>query len=279
MFESNMKPTGPGSIYTKEISPIPGWAKALLIGGTMIGLIVLEWTRPLRRRVENKVRHTGRNLAMAGIGAAALQLTELPATRRLTRLAVERRWGLLQNISLPLWLEILAGTILLDYTLYWWHVLTHKIPFLWRFHKVHHIDLDLDASSALRFHFGELVLSVFFRALQIRLLGISWATLSFWNTALMVEIMFHHSNVELPKSLERWIGRIVATPRMHGIHHSTKDDEMNSNWSSGLTLWDWLHSTLHRKVPQSAITIGLIGHQQPEQVTLTEIILLPAKGD
>jgi sterol desaturase/sphingolipid hydroxylase (fatty acid hydroxylase superfamily) len=279
MLESDMKSAAPERIYPKEISPIPGWAKAILIGGTLICLIGLEWTRPLRRRVETKVRHTGRNLAMAGIGAVALQLTELPVTRRLTRLMVERRWGLLQNMCLPLWLEIVVGTLLLDYTLYWWHVLTHKIPFLWRFHKVHHVDLDLDASTALRFHFGELILSVIFRALQIRLFGISWATLSFWNTALLVEIMFHHSNVELPASVERWVGSIVATPRMHGIHHSTKGDEMDSNWSSGLTLWDCLHGTLHRQVPQSAITIGVLGYQQPERVTLPEIILLPARGE
>ena len=245
----------------------------------MIALVVLEWRKPLRRRVENKFRHTGRNLAMAGIGAATLQLTELPATRQLTRLAVERRWGFLQNISSPPWLEILVGTILLDYTLYWWHVLTHKIPFLWRFHKVHHVDLDLDASTALRFHFGELMVSVIFRALQIRVLGISWATLSFWNTALLMEIMFHHSNVELPDWVERWISRIVATPRMHGIHHSTKDDEMDSNWSSGLSIWDWLHGTRHPDLPQPAIKIGVLGHQKPEQVTLPQILLLPVKMD
>jgi sterol desaturase/sphingolipid hydroxylase (fatty acid hydroxylase superfamily) len=262
----------------KNKSPIPGWATALLVGGTLIVLILLEWRRPLRRRVETKVRHTVRNLAMAGMGSMALQLTELPVTRRLTRLAVARRWGLLQNLSLPLWLESLVGTILLDYTLYWWHLLTHKVPFLWRFHKVHHVDLDLDASTALRFHFGELMLSVLFRALQIRTFGISWATLSVWNTALLVEIMFHHSNVELPASSEQWISKVIATPRMHGIHHSVIEGEMNSNWSSGLSLWDWLHGTLHRDVPQREILIGTSDFQRAQEITLPKLIVLPLRG-
>jgi sterol desaturase/sphingolipid hydroxylase (fatty acid hydroxylase superfamily) len=261
---------------SKEDCPIPGWARTLLIAGTFVALVSLEWLSPLRRRVESRLRHTGRNLAMAGLGAAAMQLTELPVARQLTRLAVRRRWGLLQQAPLPAGLEIALGTVLLDYTLYWWHFLTHQVPFLWRFHQVHHVDLDLDASTALRFHFGELVLSVLFRALQIRLLGISWATLSLWNTLLLVEILFHHANVELPDAAEQWLGKIVATPRMHGIHHSVKPGEMDSNWSSGLSVWDWLHGTLHRDIPQQKIVIGVADYQSPAQVTLPRLLMLPA---
>jgi sterol desaturase/sphingolipid hydroxylase (fatty acid hydroxylase superfamily) len=213
---------------------------------------------------------------MAGLGSATMQLTELPVVRRLSRLAVRKRWGL-QNIAIPLWLEILSGCVLLDYTLYWWHVLTHKVPFLWRFHKVHHVDLDLDASTALRFHSGELLLSVLFRALQIRLLGISWATFSIWNTALLMEILFHHSNVELSNSVDGWIGKLVATPRMHGIHHSAVEREMDSNWSSGLSIWDWIHGTLHQDIPQQSIIIGTSDHQDATRVTLPKILVLPVE--
>jgi sterol desaturase/sphingolipid hydroxylase (fatty acid hydroxylase superfamily) len=261
----------------KDRSPLPGWAKMLLIGGSFVALLALERRKPLRGRIEGKLRHTARNLAMAGIGSLTLQLTELPIARRLTRMAVLRRWGLLQKLSLPLWLEILTGSVLLDYTLYGWHVLTHKIPFLWRFHKVHHVDLDLDASTALRFHLGELVLSILFRALQIRLIGISWATLSVWNTALLMEIMFHHSNLELSERTERWMGKIVTTPCRHGVHHSVIESEMDSNWSSGLTLWDWIHGTLHQADPRRAITIGTFDHQDLQQVTLPKLLLLPLK--
>jgi sterol desaturase/sphingolipid hydroxylase (fatty acid hydroxylase superfamily) len=263
---------------TKDCSPLPGWARALLVGGTFLALLLLEWRKPLRRRVESKFRHTARNLTMAGLGSATMQLTELPVVRQLSSLAVKRRWGLLQNIALPLWLEILLGCILLDYTLYWWHVLTHKVPFLWRFHKVHHVDLDLDASTALRFHSGELILSVLFRALQIRLFGISWATFSVWNTALLMEILFHHSNVELSDSVDNWVNKVVATPRMHGIHHSVVEGEMDSNWSSGLSIWDRMHGTLHQDIPQRSITIGTSDHQEARSVTLPKILVLPAES-
>src|SRR5262249_54996648 len=106
---------------------------------------------------------------------------------------------------------------LLDYTLYLWHVLTHRVPLLWRFHQAHHVDLGMDASTALRFHFGEMVLSVGWRAGQVVLIGVSPLALSVWQTATLMEIMFHHSNVELPIEVEQWLCRLVVTPRMHGI--------------------------------------------------------------
>jgi sterol desaturase/sphingolipid hydroxylase (fatty acid hydroxylase superfamily) len=154
-------------------------------------------------------------------------------------------------------------------------VLVHRIPFLWRFHKVHHVDMDLDASTALRFHFGELVISVPWRCAQVVLIGTSPLALSVWQTLLLIEVLFHHSNVELPLECERWLNRLVVTPRMHGIHHSIVEEEVNSNWSSGLTIWDWLHGTLRLNVPQQQVKIGVAGYQHPAQVTLPKIIVMP----
>ena len=91
----------------------------------------------------------------------------------------------------------------------------------------------------------------------------------------MLSILFHHSNVELPIELERWLSRIIVTPRLHGIHHSMVRDETDSNWSSGLTLWDWLHGTLKVNVPQQAITIGVPAYRQSRDVSLRKIILMP----
>jgi sterol desaturase/sphingolipid hydroxylase (fatty acid hydroxylase superfamily) len=173
------------------------------------------------------------------------------------------------------WLEVPLALLLLDYTLYVWHVLTHRVPVLWRFHAVHHIDLDLDASTAVRFHFGELTVSAPWRVAQVLLIGASPLTLSLWQTGLLMSILFHHSNVQLPISVERRIGRVFVTPRMHGIHHSQVRDETDSNWSSGLTLWDWLHGTLRLNVPQRAITIGVPAFQDPADVTLAKMIALP----
>jgi sterol desaturase/sphingolipid hydroxylase (fatty acid hydroxylase superfamily) len=199
----------------------------------------------------------------------------MPVVSRVS-VAVERRgWGLLKRLRLPVWLEVAAAVLLMDYTLYVWHVLTHRVPALWRFHVVHHIDLDLDASTAVRFHFGELTLSTPWRVAQVVVIGTPPLALSIWQTGLLMSILFHHSNVELPLWLERRVGRVFGTPRMHGIHHSQVADETNSNWSSGLTLWDWLHGTLRLNVPQRAIAIGVPAFSEASDVTLPKMVALP----
>jgi len=235
----------------------------------------LERRRPLRREVEPKLTRTARNLAVAGIGAVALQLTERPVALELAALVEQHNVGLLKLLRLPVWLETVLAVALLDYTIYVWHVLTHKVPFLWRFHVAHHVDLDLDASTALRFHFGELALSVPWRAAQLLIIGVSPIAYSTWQTFVFLSIMFHHSNVELPISLERWLNRLIVTPRMHGIHHSIVREETNSNWSSGLTIWDRLHGTLRLNVPQDKITIGVPAYREPKQVELLKILPMP----
>ncbi len=254
---------------------VPGWLTGLLVGGTFITLLWLERRRPLRPSVEQKAGREGRNLAVAALSAAAIQVAEKPVTGPLTALVERRRWGLLKRLPLPAWLEVPLAVALLDYTLYLWHVLVHQVPFLWRFHLPHHADLDLDASTALRFHFGEMVLSVPWRAAQVLTLGVSPLSLSVWQTATLLEILFHHSNVELPVEVERWLSRLIVTPRMHGIHHSMVPEETASNWSSGLTLWDWLHGTLRLNVPQEEITIGVPAYRDPREVTLPQVLAMP----
>jgi sterol desaturase/sphingolipid hydroxylase (fatty acid hydroxylase superfamily) len=204
-----------------------------------------------------------------------IQTLEMPLVRRLATLAERRRWGLVPRLRLPRQLETALAVVLLDYTLYLWHVLTHRVPFLWRFHQVHHLDLDMDASTAVRFHFGELGISVAFRSAQVLVIGTTLRALSLWQELLLVSILFHHSNVRLPLALERRLAMVIMTPRLHGIHHSAASDELSSNWSSGLTLWDWLHGTLRTDVSQDEIRIGVEGFDRPEQVKLPEILALP----
>jgi sterol desaturase/sphingolipid hydroxylase (fatty acid hydroxylase superfamily) len=163
----------------------------------------------------------------------------------------------------------------MDYTLYVWHVLTHRVPFLWRFHVVHHVDLDLDVSTALRFHGVELLLSLPWRAAQVALIGVSASAFTTWQLLLMASILFHHSNVRMSMRLERLVRVVLVTPRMHGIHHSTIRDETDSNWSSGLTLWDWLHGTLRWDVPQRRIVIGVPAYRDPADVSLVRILAMP----
>lgn len=254
---------------------LPGWLSGSLVAGSFVLLWLLERRRPLRREVEPKLARTTRNLATAGLAALSLQLFERPVVDRLTSLVERRRFGLLKLFRLPRWLEVALALLLLDYTLYVWHVLMHRVPALWRFHLPHHVDLDLDVSTALRFHFGELGISTAWRAGQVVLIGVTPFALSVWQTAVLVSVLFHHSNVRLPAEVEEKLRLIFVTPRLHGIHHSMVEDEANSNWSSGLTVWDWLHGTLVMDVPQEKITIGVPAYRDPEDVRLRAILAMP----
>jgi sterol desaturase/sphingolipid hydroxylase (fatty acid hydroxylase superfamily) len=259
----------------KRGGKVPSWLSGAFVLGAFGALVWLERRRPLRGERESKLTRSARNLAVAAAGAAALRLAEAPVAERLTALVERRKVGLLKLARLPLWLEVAAAVVLLDYTLYLWHVLTHRVPWLWRFHVVHHIDLDLDATTALRFHFAELAVSVPWRAAQILVIGVSPLALSVWQTLLMLSILFHHSNVRLPAGLERGLNLFVVTPRMHGIHHSIVKEETDSNWSSGLALWDRLHGTLRVDVPQSAVDIGVPAYREPREVGLASMLALP----
>lgn len=243
--------------------------------GTFAALVWLENRRPLRRTVESKTIRNSRNLAIAGVAAAVLQLAERPVVEPLTKFVERKNWGLLKIVGLPRWLETVLAVVLLDYTLYLWHVLTHRVPFLWRFHVVHHIDLDLDTSTALRFHFAEMLISVVWRAGQIIIIGVSPLSFNVWQMFLFPSILFHHSNVRLPPDIEKKLNRFVVTPGMHGIHHSVVREETDSNWSSGLTVWDWLHGTLKRDVSQKEIIIGVPAYQNPADVLLPKMLKLP----
>lgn len=254
---------------------VPAWVGAPLVVGAFGLLAWLERRRPLRRAVEPKLRREARNLAVAAVGAAAMRVVEQPLVEPLAALVERRRWGLLKLWRLPPWLEVALAVVLLDYTLYLWHVQTHRRPSLWRFHVVHHVDLDLDASTALRFHFAELALSVPWRAAQVLVIGVSPLSLSAWQALLFLSILFHHSNVRLPPAAERRLARLVVTPRMHGIHHSVVKEETNSNWSSGLTVWDRLHGTLRLDVPQAAVVVGVPAYREPDEVTLPKILAMP----
>jgi sterol desaturase/sphingolipid hydroxylase (fatty acid hydroxylase superfamily) len=247
----------------------------IAVGGTFLVLTALERRRPLRRVRESKWRHVSRNIVFAGAAAATVNLLERPVVEPVANIVERRRYGLLYLYRLPRPLHVILAVVLLDYTLYVWHVLTHRVPWLWRFHLVHHVDRDLDASTALRFHAGELALSIPWRAMQIAAIGVPPDALMIWQNLVLLSILFHHSNVELPIDLERLVARIVVTPRLHGIHHSIVPEETNSNWSSGLTVWDRLHGTLRLDVPQQAITIGVPAYPAQADVTLASSLSLP----
>lgn len=255
--------------------------KWLAFGVAVGALFVVERLRPLRVRQEPGPARVGRNLAIGLLAAATTASSELPVVAPTQCLAERRRLGLLRSLPmrrLPRALRFVFGFLLLDYTLYLWHWLNHRAPLLWRFHVVHHIDLDLDSTTGLRFHFGELTLAAGFRAAQVLLLGVERDTLRVWQQLLFLSVVFHHSNVELPIRVERALQAVFVTPRMHGIHHSTKGDEMNTNYSSLLSWWDRLHGSLRLDVPQATVTIGVAGYRQPDDVTLERSLTLPFRS-
>jgi sterol desaturase/sphingolipid hydroxylase (fatty acid hydroxylase superfamily) len=250
----------------------------LLFGVAVGALVVAERIRPLRRPKEPGLERVGRNLAIGVLAAAATAAAALPIVAPVQALAERRRMGLLRWLPLPKALRVVLGFLLLDYTLYLWHWLNHRSRFLWRFHRVHHADLDLDSSTGIRFHFGELALAAGFRAVQILLIGVDRKTLQLWQRCLFASVVFHHSNLELPLPVESSLLNVAVTPRMHGIHHATRGEWMNTNYSSLLTIWDRLHRTLQLDVPQSAITIGIDGLQSLQAVTLERSLVLPFKA-
>ena len=248
--------------------------RVVLLGAAVV-LTLIEAFRPLRRPPqEPKLRHTGRNLAIAGLAAAAVQLVEQPIVMPVAGLVERRRWGIIPRLRLPGWLETTVALLALDYSLFLWHMLVHRSPGLWRFHAVHHVDLDLDASTAVRFHGGELISAVPWRVAQIVLIGVKPPTLGLWQSLTLLSVLFHHSNVRLPQSIEFVLGYLFVTPRMHGIHHSSRPAEVNANWSSGLSVWDRLHGTLRLDVRQERIQIGVAGYGK-EDVSFEQIVTQP----
>jgi len=252
----------------------PGWS-ALAVAGAMVLLLLLERRFPLRPRTEPQPPRLARNLALGGFSAALVTLLQPVALGPVARLVDAHRLGLLSLLPLPRWASVAAAVILLDYTLWHWHRWTHRVPWLWRFHLVHHADRDLDVSTALRFHFGEMALSVPYRAAQMALIGAGSEALALWTGVLLVSIAFHHSNLRLPAALDVRLARVLVTPRMHGIHHSERREEMDSNFSSLLSVWDALHRTLRLDVPQERVSIGVPGYRDRRELGLRAQLTLP----
>lgn len=251
----------------------------LLRGGLLLvaaaAILVLERRHQARPYVEPKWVHRGRNLAVAAAAAATVQLLEAPVVVPLARTVARRHWGLTYALGGPRWLRGLVAVALLDYTLYVWHILVHRVPWLWRFHLVHHLDLDLDATTGLRFHAGEIAASIPWRAAQVVVIGVTPATLTVWQSLTIASVLFHHSNAVLSETAERVLSWIVTTPRMHAIHHSVNPSERESNFSSGLALWDRLHGSARFDAVAGDVRVGVEGYLDPRGARLARLIELP----
>lgn len=230
-----------------------------------------ERRRPLRRVTRPPAPRIVRNVVMGVMCAGVVAVTEAPVTQAIARANARQRRGLVGR--LPGIVGPIAAFAAMDYGFYRWHVATHRVPLLWRLHRVHHVDPDLDMSTALRFHFVDMAVSLPWQAAQVRLSGIGPRTLAAWKRFFLLSILFHHANLRLPGRWDDWASLVLTTPRMHGIHHSQRLAERESNWSSGLSLWDRFHGTLVTGVDQAGISIGV---DDPD--AYRDIALRPALG-
>jgi len=231
-----------------------------LVPAAFLVLLALERAFPLRRPTSRWQSRLRVNMALSMLAIAVALAVVRPVAIACLAFATEHEWGLARVASGNVVVQAVVAFLLMDLTFYYWHRANHAWPWLWRFHNVHHVDPDLDVSTAVRFHFAEIAWSAAFRALQVTLIGgPAWVFLAY-EVAFQLNTLFHHSNVRLPIAVERMLSLVVVTPRMHGIHHSERYREANSNWSSVFSWWDRLHGTLRLNVPQASIDIGIAGY-------------------
>ena len=255
--------------------PLMDYVGRPILGAIFIALLLLQWRFPLRRQHFSALRRLLRNCLLSIPGFAIVRLAMLPIPLAIALWAQAHQFGLLNYFALPSWTKLVATFLLMDYAYWWWHWANHMLPLFWRFHNVHHTDLDLDVSTAARFHFGEMLFSVGFLSLAVLLFGIAPIMLPFFFITFEGATLFHHSNWRLPIRVERILNLIIVTPRMHGIHHSIVQRETNSNWGTIFCWWDKLHRTLRRDIPQDAVIIGVAAYRDEHELTLGKLLALP----
>jgi sterol desaturase/sphingolipid hydroxylase (fatty acid hydroxylase superfamily) len=248
---------------------------ALGLAVFFICLFVLERRFPLRHPATPLWPRVLRNIAIAGLAFVAGLLLVSPVSMALMQWNAQAGAGLLPLLDLPVALEFIAAFLLMDLSFYYWHLANHYLPLLWRFHNVHHIDPDLDVSTAFRFHFGEVIMSTGFRAAQVIVIGLPLWMFLVYEIAFQAHTMFHHSNVRLPIQVERILNVVIVTPRMHGIHHSRIRQETNSNFSVIFSWWDRLHGTIGLNIPQARIIVGMEGYSTPGDQRVGSALALP----
>jgi sterol desaturase/sphingolipid hydroxylase (fatty acid hydroxylase superfamily) len=228
--------------------------KGAVVAAWFALLFVAERWRPavVPHLAEPPWRRLVRNAVLWGVNALLSPLVVVPVSAYAAAHALPWR---------PLWWGgpggLVADLLLLDFLIYWWHRANHVVPLLWRFHAVHHYDRFLDTTSAVRFHFGEVLLSAAARAAVIVLLAIPLSSVLAFEALVLIAALFHHSNLRLPAALERALSRLVVTPSIHWVHHHRVRADTDSNYSAILSVWDPLFASRspHRRMPDMAIGV------------------------
>ena len=240
-------------------------------------MLILESLIQLHPTVDSKPRRLAINLGLTGIDIILVKLLFGTAAVGAAVFAGENSWGILNYLDWPIWLETTIAIILMDFLIYIQHVVEHVIPLFWRFHKVHHTDLDLDVSSALRFHPIEIIGSMIFKISIIFALGPSPLTVIIFESILNGMAQFSHSNIRLPLKMDSIIRLLFVTPDMHRTHHSEEINETNSNYGFNFSIWDralgtYISETLK---PQQEIVVGIKEYKNPKEVSLLNLLIIP----
>jgi len=232
-------------------------------------LFIAEGSKQLRRRTQRRGERIITNSIVALPAFALLRFLFLPTMVLLARKNQHWRLGVNNQYHAPPFIKGMVAFLIMDYTNYLWHVANHKSTFLWRFHVVYHTDHDLDITTAFRFHFGEMIGSVFFRGFFVLVSGATALQVLLYEILFEAATQFHHSNWKLPLRLERALNKLIVTPRMHGIHHSRVRRETDSNYTVIFSIWDRLHHTIRLNVAQDDIVIGVPAYDNPAELTAT----------
>jgi sterol desaturase/sphingolipid hydroxylase (fatty acid hydroxylase superfamily) len=223
-------------------------------------LLVLFWCwetwRPFFGEREGRLRHAGHNLAIALCNTVILGLIFGSLTVMVAGWTERNQFGLLNTFDLAGPVRVLAALVLLDGWMYVWHRANHTIPFLWRFHRMHHSDPNMDVTTGTRFHLGEHIGSSVLRLGLIPLLGFEIGNLLVYDTLVIAVTQFHHADISIGR-WDRWLRLFLVTPYMHKVHHSNWRPETDSNYSTVLSVWDRLARTFRKRSDPKTLHFGL----------------------
>lgn len=246
-------------------------------------MALLETLLPRRNRRFARSKRWPTNLGVLLSAFVAVSATSfvIPVTATLSAIAAETHgWGLFNLVDWPVWVEWLIAFVVLDFVIWAQHVATHKIPLLWRIHRVHHTDEDLDASSAVRFHPLEIILSLFIKSAAVVLLGANPIVVVIFEAVINGTALFNHANFRLPLQLDKWVRWILVTPDMHRVHHSIINRETDSNYGFAISVWDRLFGTYNDQPEggHDAMVLGLAEWQDEAPTKLGWTLALPFRN-
>jgi len=250
--------------------------------GAVFALMALwELLAPRRPQAVARGIRWPNNIAIVVIDTMIVRIMFPTAAVGLALVAEARGWGLFSLARLPPWLSIPLVILLLDLTIYLQHVLFHAVPALWRLHRVHHADLDIDVTTGVRFHPVEIAISMLIKLVAVAALGTPAVGVLAFEVLLNATSMFNHANVRISSHMERILRWIVVTPDMHRVHHSVDPNETNSNFGFNLPWWDRLFGT-YRPRPAAghrAMTVGVEQFRDPRELRVDRMLLQPFRGD